>query len=56
MNFDLEKFSELLTVYAPKVAGAILTFVIGFWIIGRLTTFLGRTMEKRGWMPLSIRF
>ncbi|MCB0650923.1 MAG: mechanosensitive ion channel [Saprospiraceae bacterium] len=48
MNFDLEKFSELLTVYAPKVAGAILTFVIGFWIIGRLTTFLGRTMEKRG--------
>lgn len=48
MNFDLDKFSELITIYAPKVAGAILTFIIGFWIIGRVTNAIRRTMEKRG--------
>ena len=27
--FDLEHLSELITGYAPKVVGAILTFIIG---------------------------
>jgi small conductance mechanosensitive channel len=48
MNFDLEKLNELLTIYAPKVAGAILTFIIGFWIIGRLNKVINGSMKKRG--------
>ncbi|NJK84278.1 MAG: hypothetical protein HC912_11300, partial [Saprospiraceae bacterium] len=39
--FDFAKFSEqlttMLTSYAPKVVGALLTLIIGFWIAGRLT-------------------
>ncbi|MEL7250898.1 MAG: mechanosensitive ion channel domain-containing protein [Bacteroidota bacterium] len=49
MDFlDLEKLSELATTYAPKVVGAILTLIIGFWIVGRITGALDRTMGKRG--------
>ncbi|MEO0724268.1 MAG: mechanosensitive ion channel domain-containing protein [Bacteroidota bacterium] len=49
MDFlDLEKLSELTTTYAPKVVGAILTLIIGFWIVGRVTSALDRTMGKRG--------
>ena len=35
--FNLEKFSDLLTAYAPKVAGAIITIIIGFWLAGVIT-------------------
>ena len=45
---DLEKLSELATTYAPKVVGAILTLIIGFWVVGRITSALERGMEKRG--------
>jgi small conductance mechanosensitive channel len=48
MNFDLEKFSELLTVYAPKAAGAILTLIIGFWLANRIAGMAGKAMERRG--------
>ena len=34
--------------YAPKVVGAILTLIIGFWIIGMLTRGISRLMEKNG--------
>ena len=45
---NLEELGKLFTAYAPKVVGAILTLVIGFWIIGRITHMLRKTMEKRG--------
>ena len=48
MNFDMEKISEMLYNYAPKVVGAILTLIIGFWIAGWLTKLVRRLMEKRG--------
>ncbi|KAA3640684.1 MAG: mechanosensitive ion channel family protein [Bacteroidetes bacterium] len=48
MNFDLDKFSEFLTLYAPKVAGAILTFIIGFWLANRIAGAAGKAMELRG--------
>ena len=48
MNFDLDKFSELLTIYAPKAAGAILTLIIGFWLSNRIAGMAGKAMERRG--------
>ncbi|HKK80292.1 MAG TPA: mechanosensitive ion channel domain-containing protein [Phaeodactylibacter sp.] len=44
---NLEELGRLVTTYLPKVAGAILTLVIGFWIIGRITNMLQGSMEKR---------
>ncbi|MBK7408887.1 MAG: mechanosensitive ion channel [Saprospirales bacterium] len=49
--FNLEELGKLLTNYAPKVVGAILTLVVGFWIIGRITHMLRKSMEKRGIDP-----
>lgn len=44
---NLEKLSELLTLYAPKVLGAVVTLIIGFWIAGWLSRLVRRNMEKR---------
>ena len=49
--FNLEELGKLITAYAPKFAGAILTLIVGFWIIGRITFVLRKTMEKRGMDP-----
>ena len=44
--FDLSKFSELVTSYAPKVVGAILTLIIGFWIIGMIVGAVKKMMIR----------
>jgi len=46
--FNLDTFSEILTAYIPKIAGAILTLIIGLWIIGWITNLAKKTMKKRG--------
>ena len=49
MDFlDLEKLTELTTTYAPKVLGAILTLVIGFWVVARITGAMSNMLQKRG--------
>ncbi len=45
--FDMTKFSELLTEYTPKVIGAVLTLIIGFWIIGMIVSGVKKMMKKR---------
>lgn len=47
MNFDMEQITEMITSYAPRVIGAIIALILGFWIIGRITGVLRRTLEKR---------
>jgi len=44
--FNLEELSRLITLYAPKVVGAILTLVIGFWIVGRLTNIVRKQLGR----------
>jgi small conductance mechanosensitive channel len=44
--FNPDRFTELLTEYAPKVGGALLTLVIGLWLIGWLTRMLRRQLER----------
>lgn len=46
--FNLETLGETLTSYIPKIAGAILTLVIGLWIISWVTNIVTKTMAKRG--------
>ena len=45
--FDLEVLSGLFTAYAPKVMGAILTLVIGFWVVGWITRIMRKALERR---------
>ena len=46
--FNLEEFGKLITTYAPQVVGAILTLVIGFWVIGWISRVVNRALENRG--------
>ncbi|MEZ5041360.1 MAG: mechanosensitive ion channel [Saprospiraceae bacterium] len=50
MDFEsiLGKVQEFITTYAFSVIGAILTLIIGFWVIGRITNFTEKTLGKRG--------
>ncbi|MFT4566868.1 MAG: hypothetical protein ACI9FN_001829 [Saprospiraceae bacterium] len=34
MDFDLSTLSQQLLAWAPKLIGAILVLIIGFWIVG----------------------
>jgi len=48
MKFDPEKISEMVIGYAPKVVGAIITLIIGFWLAGMITRIARGAMKKRG--------
>jgi small conductance mechanosensitive channel len=58
MNLDIETILRqvelFLASYAPNVVGAILTLIIGFWVIGRITKVARLTMEKRN-IDVSLR-
>jgi len=49
--FDIEKLSTMVTEYAPKVIGAVITLVIGFMIIGWIVGMVKNMMQKRGVDP-----
>ena len=40
------KFIELVMIYAPKVVLAIVTLVVGLWVIGFVTKGVRKSMEK----------
>lgn len=56
MNLDgiLERIQEFIALYALDVVGAILTLIIGFWLISRLSKLVDKAMEKRG-IDVSLR-
>lgn len=54
LNFNVEKFSDMLIAYAPKVVGAILTLIIGFWIANKLANAVKKMMASRG-VDLSVQ-
>lgn len=47
MNFDIDQITNMVISYVPKVIGAIIALLIGFWIIGWVTGILRRTLERR---------
>lgn len=46
--FDLDQLTTLFTAWAPKVVGAILTLIIGFWIAGAITRMVSKAMVRNG--------
>ena len=44
----LDTLGETITSYLPQVAGALLTLIIGLWIIGWITRMVKNLMQKRG--------
>ncbi len=44
----IEKISSMAIEFAPTVLMAIVTLVIGFWIIGKITKLVTNIMKKRG--------
>lgn len=49
--FDLETLSSWVTLYVPKIVGAILTLIIGFIVIGWIVGIVRRAMTKRDFDP-----
>ncbi len=42
-----EKLNELVMIYGPKLIGALITLIIGFWVIKIIQKALSRIMEKK---------
>ncbi len=47
MEEIINQLTSILVAYAPKVVGAIITLIIGFWVIGRITRLVVKSMEKQ---------
>ena len=43
----MDKASELIVSYGPKLIGAIVVLIVGLWIIKGLTGWANRLMTKR---------
>lgn len=56
MEFDVTKFTDLVISYSPKVLGAIITLVIGFWIARIIASKTRNLMEKKEVDPTLIPF
>ncbi len=50
MDFDkiLSQISDLSAAYLPKVALALVTLILGFWIANRLTRAVRKALERKG--------
>ena len=46
--FDMATLTQMFTEYAPKVVGAILTLIIGFWIAGAVTRGVRKLLVRSG--------
>jgi len=46
--FDMATLTQMITQYAPKVVGAILTLIIGFWVAGAVTKGVKKLLVRSG--------
>lgn len=51
MNIDVDQIKQLAVTYGLKIIISLVIFVIGLWIVGILTSWLKKTMEKRNVDP-----
>jgi len=56
MNKLLETGTEFITTYGIKVVGAIVIWIIGSWIIKKITKVTGNVMTKSGYDPSLQKF
>lgn len=47
-NFDLSALWETVLAWSPKLVGAILVLLIGFWIVGIISRMIGKSLTKSG--------
>jgi len=47
LNFNVDTISDMLIAYAPKVLGAIITLIVGFWIANKLAGAVRKLLAKR---------
>lgn len=47
MQVDLNQISTMIINYAPKVVGAIIALILGFWIIGWVTGLFRKSLRSR---------
>lgn len=48
MNFNPQGLIDQLVLWAPKLVGAILVLIIGFWIVGIIARLAGKAMDRAG--------
>lgn len=52
MDFDIQasigNLMDNLIAWAPKLVGALLVLIIGFWIVGIVTRIVGKAMDRAG--------
>lgn len=53
MNIDniISQLETLIVTYGTKVLGALLTLIIGFWIIGRITKAVSNLFQRKDYDP-----
>lgn len=51
MDFDFDRYLDEAMFYAPKVLGALVTLIVGFWIAGVLARAARKALDKRGVDP-----
>lgn len=48
LNFNVDSLTEAALLYVPKVVGAILVVLIGFWIANTIASIISRSLKRRG--------
>jgi len=48
MEINMQQITDMIVAYAPRVLGAILVLIIGFWIVGMITRGVRSIMVKNG--------
>ena len=56
MNFDIQNIIDGLLAWSPKLAGALLILIIGFWIVSNIAKLSKKAMEKADVDPTLIPF
>ncbi len=47
-NINLSTIIETVLAWSPKIVAAIVTLIIGFWIVGIITRLIGKSLAKSG--------
>lgn len=47
-NINLSTLWDTVLAWSPKLVGAILVLILGFWIVGLIAKMIGRSLERSG--------
>jgi small conductance mechanosensitive channel len=55
-NFNVDSLLEAVMLYLPKVLGAIVVVIVGFWLANKLSGLVAKQLKKRGTDQTTIPF